>query len=1542
VSNVEDSAILAHANGLLVEGEYLAARDYLEQTIRLGHASWEFHWALARAAKELGDVALVDRECQIVLAADPKFWFAQELPKHVRGYYGQVEQDKVIEQFFQKYPAENSFFVEVGAFDGVNFSNVRRLHEKYGWTGLCVEPVRKNFERLQKSYRGTSVRCVRSAVSTEEGEVEIAVSTYPHLPDWGSDTATLNPAEMDRWNYLNTQWTKEKTPLRTLTSILDEQGITAFDVLSIDTEGNDLEVLKSLDFSRFHPALIVVEYFGTPPEVFAGYLRDKGYTILHDNGQDVFLQYSAAVRRSKEDKEARSPSSVTLSPSHAAQVDSPSVATSSQTHIPITYLMGVYNEEARIRTVLEHATRWADEVVIINKSSTDRTKEICLEYGEKVKIIDIPLTPKGQDDIVSFIKLASHDWVYVGTASEVPTRALINKCRQALSDTHGQLDLVYVPRRIYSFGIHATQSPWSLSYYPFLLNRRRAIITNTIHYNFKPRDPNNAVRIPYADDCCVYHLTHATAKEYMQTVSDYFEAEAASCTDVDAKIHECFVNIANYEEQLRSGGEDLRGHYFAWPIYWMGTALFLWEKKRGLDVKAYYRTLASDVLRKEWLVEERPETLLWNPSKPVATEDDLLRELHGRPIASEIKTLYVIGAHRFQERDLFDRLFPHLEHIYLFEPLPAFYAHLKKTLASDARISVFPYAITDSDGQAKFHVTNNDGASSSLLPLAGHKQLFPHVQVHDTITVQTRTLDSVIAEHGLSEPDMLMLDVQGAEFAVVSSLSSSVRSRARLIYTEASKEELYQGARVLDDVASVLAPQFVFLGFAPLANYTPTHGNALFANQRDLSLLARPSVQDVSPSPRQMDADTGENGYLVSAIVSAYKSERFIRGCLEDLEAQTIADRLEIVVVDTGSPQNEREVVEEFQRRYDNIVYIRTEKREGVYTAWNRGIRAARGKYVTSANTDDRHRADYLEQMVSVLEAKTDVALVYANVHITEIENETFANCTISGRYRWIDFDPLLLTRGCFIGPQPMWRKSIHNRYGYFDDSFESAGDWEFWLRIAETETFYHLDEFLGLYLKSPTSAEHRDIPLSQREAERIRRMYLPRAKRLEALVSEAQASKGLTGGNSPIYPKSASALVRAMSADANALWSSLGTSTTRELAISIVGDESSVAATRPDQRTIHGNWRVTSSGLSVLAQLNRTIQEPGDDPIFLLSSDQVLTPEALDRMADVLQRDQKAAIVGPFSNCAPLPQQVAAKYKGTGKEMRRFAHRRAQQYEGQSEEVRYLGGFCMALNRVLCREIGPVREDVEPEVALWDYFTRIRQAGMHLTIARDAYVHHDRLDVCEGAVFDDLAAAEDAVSEMMAAGEAALEQGDLETAVSEFTRVTESHHDLAAGHVALGSTLMAMGKTEDAIHAIERAITLTPQAASLHNQLGVALFQIDNLDGAEAAFREARKADPEDVQPLLNLIDLYRSQERYVEATQAVKEAVQLNPGHPEVIVTFGSLSLELGDLEGAKMALDRLQAISPDHLACAPLREAVEQATSSAMNQTLAAAVL
>ncbi len=220
-------------------------------------------------------------------------------------------------------------------------------------------------------------------------------------------------------------------------------------------------------------------------------------------------------------------------------------------------------------------------------------------------------------------------------------------------------------------------------------------------------------------------------------------------------------------------------------------------------------------------------------------------------------------------------------------------------------------------------------------------------------------------------------------------------------------------------------------------------------------------------------AVTKDKQPLISAIVSTYNSQIFLKGCLEDLENQTIADQLEIIVVNSGSEQNEKEIVEQFQQKYNNIKYIETENRETVYAAWNRAIAQARGKYITNANTDDRRRRDALEIMANTFMQNPDIALVYGDQILTHTPNDTFENHHGTQMTKKPDYSPQRLLFGCCVGSQPMWRKSLHDEFGLFDESLTCAGDWDFWLRVSKKYEFKHIPQFLGLYFYNENGVEH-------------------------------------------------------------------------------------------------------------------------------------------------------------------------------------------------------------------------------------------------------------------------------------------------------------------------------------------------------------------------------------------------------------------------------------------------------------------------------------
>jgi len=263
----------------------------------------------------------------------------------------------------------------------------------------------------------------------------------------------------------------------------------------------------------------------------------------------------------------------------------------------------------------------------------------------------------------------------------------------------------------------------------------------------------------------------------------------------------------------------------------------------------------------------------------------------------------------------------------------------------------------------------------------------------------------------------------------------------------------------------------------------------------------------------QANNEADSNGYFVSAIVSTYNSERFMRGCLEDLENQTIADKIEIIVVDSGSEQDEESIVKEFQRKYSNIKYIKTENRENVYAAWNRAIKAATGKYITNANTDDRHRRDVFEVMVRALNENPEVGAVYADSTITTRENETFDNNSAKYYFRRPNYTLRQMLIFSLFGPHPMWRRSVHETLGYFDPSFEVAGDYNFFIQLAWRFGALHIREKLGLYTQRESSIENSKRQKCVKETIQILKHYRERIPLEEiypelSSVSDAEAAR--------------------------------------------------------------------------------------------------------------------------------------------------------------------------------------------------------------------------------------------------------------------------------------------------------------------------------------------------------------------------------------------------------------------------------------------------
>lgn len=232
----------------------------------------------------------------------------------------------------------------------------------------------------------------------------------------------------------------------------------------------------------------------------------------------------------------------------------------------------------------------------------------------------------------------------------------------------------------------------------------------------------------------------------------------------------------------------------------------------------------------------------------------------------------------------------------------------------------------------------------------------------------------------------------------------------------------------------------------------------------------------------------------VSIITSLYKGAEFIAGFLSDITRQTIFEQCELIIINANSPEDEEPIINAYREKFPNIVYKKLDSDPGLYAVWNMAIDMARADIITNANVDDRRNPESLEMQVKALEENPDIDLVYSDFYVTFVPNETYECNTHQYAIVPDEFSPHIMYK-CITGPQPMWRKSVHKKYGYFDESFASAGDFEMWNRAVSLGcVFKKVPGISGLYYLNPKglSTDNSKRALQEAELQRINEKYGP------------------------------------------------------------------------------------------------------------------------------------------------------------------------------------------------------------------------------------------------------------------------------------------------------------------------------------------------------------------------------------------------------------------------------------------------------------------
>lgn len=166
-------------------------------------------------------------------------------------YHSQFEQDRWVHGTFFEQLRECGVFVDVGANDGVTFSNSLFFERELGWSGLCVEPLPETFSRLAANRRCT---CVEAACGVQDGTAELLIGASEMLSGL---VDVMSSHHRDRIEREGGRAGTVTVKVVNLGQLLLRQGITTIHYLSMDIEGGEAAVLATLPKSIFvHVATI--------------------------------------------------------------------------------------------------------------------------------------------------------------------------------------------------------------------------------------------------------------------------------------------------------------------------------------------------------------------------------------------------------------------------------------------------------------------------------------------------------------------------------------------------------------------------------------------------------------------------------------------------------------------------------------------------------------------------------------------------------------------------------------------------------------------------------------------------------------------------------------------------------------------------------------------------------------------------------------------------------------------------------------------------------------------------------------------------------------------------------------------------------------------------------------------------------------------------------------------------------------------------------------------------------------------------------------
>jgi hypothetical protein len=254
-------------------------------------------------------------------------------------------------------------------------------------------------------------------------------------------------------------------------------------------------------------------------------------------------------------------------------------------------------------------------------------------------------------------------------------------------------------------------------------------------------------------------------------------------------------------------------------------------------------------------------------------------------------------------------------------------------------------------------------------------------------------------------------------------------------------------------------------------------------------------------APLRAQPSTRASTPAVTIFTSVYAADRDLPQFLANICGQAAFGACELLLFDVRpshrDPDAVRDLISAYRATHPNIRYRALDVDPGLYQIWNMAVQASNAPLLSNANIDDRKAPHAVERHLGALRTHAGIDVVCGALLVTTTPHQTWESNTAArvwfakfrngnsdisslGSRTEFGLGDLFLhdASGRRIGSHnlphcmPMWRKTLHERYGLFNPwDFAAIADWEFWLRCAAGGArFMLLRERLGLYYRNPWS----------------------------------------------------------------------------------------------------------------------------------------------------------------------------------------------------------------------------------------------------------------------------------------------------------------------------------------------------------------------------------------------------------------------------------------------------------------------------------------